>query len=115
MTMKKSVYLAQYLRGENEAQHRYLQHRRQLDAQLHLHKAGNIQQQQSKHAQKRAFIVVQHYLAHQRHDDQKAQYGKNYKRAFVLSQLHLYRFMEGTLLPPHAVFPFAHFLSPGIM
>ena len=83
----KGVDLPQDLRGENEAQNGDLQRRRQLDAQLHLHPAGDIQQQQRQCAEEHALIAAQHHLAHQHHQHQNPQDGKDDEGAFVFPQL----------------------------
>ena len=79
--------LAQDLRREDKAQNDALQHRRQLDAQLHLDQAGQVQQRQGQGAEEHALIVAQEGLAHQDHQHQGAEGPKDQKGALVLPQL----------------------------
>ena len=82
----EGVDLSQDLRCEDEAEDGDLQGRRQLDPQLHLDPAGQIQQQKRQDAEERALIVGQHQLAHQHHDHQQPQDIENDEGALVLPQ-----------------------------
>ena len=83
----EGVDLPQNLRREDEAQDRDLQGGGQLDAQPYLHPAGHIQKHDGQHAEERRLIVLHHQLAHQHHQHQKPQGGKDDEGALVLPQL----------------------------
>ena len=104
----EGVDLAQNLRRENEAENGDFQRRRQLDSQPHLHPAWDVQQSDGQHAEKRALIVVQKNLAHQRDDDHHPQCVKDDKGAFVLSKLLCHGLLKGFFQPAAFLF---HFLQ----
>ena len=95
----KGVDLSQDLRREDEAQNGDLQRRRQFDMQLHLEPTGDIQQYDGQDAKERALVVMQHDLAHQRHEYQDTQRVKDDEGASVLPQLPGHGLAEVPLFP----------------
>ena len=113
----EGVDLAQNLRREDEAEHRDLKGRRQLDVQLHLDPAGGIEQSQGQGAVESALVAAQHELADQAHNDKGPENGEDEKGALMLPQLHPDGLLEGLLLPlppllPHLLFSAAHMAPP---
>ena len=102
--------LAKNLSREHEHQHDDFQHRRQLDAELHLDERRRQQQQQRQDAQEHGLIVAVEELQHRDSDHQHAQHDIHRERAFVLPDLHAYGGFHG--LPACAqrrfVLRFAH-------
>ena len=95
----EGVDLPQDLRREDEAQNGDLQRRRQLDPQLHLEPAGDIQQHDGQNTKERALVVVQEQLADQHHQHQNTQGVKHDKGASVLPQFPRHGLPEVLLLP----------------
>ena len=99
----EGVDLPQDLRREDEAEHRDLQGRGQLDAQLHLDPAGNIEERQGQGAVEGALVAAQHDLPDQGDDHKDAEHGEDEERALMLSELHLDGLLKGPFLPLHGL------------